>query len=360
MSKVSNLIGILIPNNLWFCPYVTIYTKILDAEGFPYEIVSWCRDGKDEKGCVQFKDTRTFSNNVQRIIAYYRFSRFVKRTVVLRQYEKLIVFTPQLAFFIARLLKRNYYRKYIFDYRDLSIEQTGVFKRPFATVLKNSAANVISSPGFKTYLPRGLDYILSHNFNIDMVRNALRDVRPQENAEETKYIDVLTIGGIRDYSSNVQVIDALASKTCFTVRFVGRGHSAEALQAHAVSIGAHNVSFAGFYPKEKEAEYIVGCTFMNIFYPRQNSHDMALSNRFYSSLIYKKPMITTADTLQGNYTRDYQLGVAVKDCEGLDVKLKDFLEGVDKDQYAKRCNDLLASFVADYDRFENMVKKFIS
>lgn len=354
------MIGILIPNNLWFCPYVSIYTKILNDERISYEIVSWCRDGINETGCIQYKDTRTYSNNFQRLFSYYRFSRFIKKTVKLRRYDKLIVFTPQLAIFIALFLKHRYRGKYIFDYRDLSIEQMSVFKKTFTAVLRNSANNIISSPGFKTYLPTGFDYILSHNFNIDLVRGILKDGNSSVISTNTESIDVLTIGGIRDYESNVQVIDSLSNKQDFTVRFIGRGPSAEALQAHANDIGAMNVSFEGYYPKEKEAEYIAGCSFMNIFYPRLRSHDTALSNRFYNSLIYKRPMITTLDTTQGNYTQQYDLGVAIADCDGLGIKLKDFLQSMDKDGYARRCNELLSSFIADYDRFESVIKHFVS
>ena len=355
------MIGILIPNNLWFCPYVGIYTNILDYEGVPYEIVSWCRDGKIEMGCIQYKDSNTYSNIVSRLLSYYRYSLFVRKSVKHKKYEKLIVFTPQLAIFLAGFLRRHYRGRYIFDYRDLSIEQHFIFKKPFLTVLNNSAVNVISSPGFREYLPPGYDYVLSHNFNINKVRQVLNsadNTLPPTLSLES--IDVLTIGGIRDYDSNVQGIDSLSNKKGFKVRFIGRGPSATALQTHAESIGAHNVLFEGFYPKENEAAYIEGCTFMNIFYPRLNSHDTALSNRFYNSLIYKKPMITTADTTQGDYARDYSLGVAIEDCDNLDLILKDFLSQMDSELYVQRCNELLSSFVADYEKFECLVKQFVS
>ena len=354
------MIGILIPNNLWFCPYVGIYTSILDRDDVSYEIVSWCRDGKDEQKCIQYKDLNTYPSMLSRLLSYYKYSRFVKKIVKQKKYEKLIVFTPQLAIFIAGFLKHHYKDKYIFDYRDLSIEQQGVFKKPFRTVLDNSRVNVISSPGFKTYLPKGYDYVLSHNFNIDKVRQVLNNDSFIPPILPSNSIDVLTIGGIRDYDSNVKVIDALSNKQGFTIRFVGRGPSAEALQIYAESVGSNNVQFEGYYPKEKEAEYIEGCTFMNIFYPRLHSHDTALSNRFYNSLIYKKPMITTADTTQGNYARDYSIGVAVENCDGLDLVLKDFLRDIDIQQYSKRCNDLLSSFVADYSKFEGIIKQFVS
>lgn len=354
------MIGILIPNNLWFCPYVNIYTNILVKEQIPYEIVSWCRDGKNEKGCIQYKDTKKHNNAIGRLLSYFRYALFVKKIVKQRQYKKLIVFTPQLAIFIAGFLKHEYKGRYIFDYRDLSIEQKTFFKRPFLIVLKNSVANVISSPGFKKYLPSDFDYILSHNFNIDIVRKMLNRTGETCISFNKDHIDVLTIGGIRDYDSNVQVINSLYNKPNFTIRFVGKGPSAKALHSHSQNIVAKNIYFEGYYPKELEAKYIEECTFMNIFYPRLPSHDSALSNRFYNSLIYKRPMITTAETTQGDLALKFGLGVAVKNCDNLDNDLISFLQTMDEDLYVQRCNFLLSSFVDDYERFEYLVKEFIS
>ena len=351
-------VGIIVPNNLWFCPYVQIYRSILDSENVSYDIITWCRDGKDEEGCIQYKTSAKTSNPFMKLYYYYSFASFIKRTVKENKYDKLIVFTPQVGIFISSFLKRNYKRKYIFDYRDLSIEQSSCFKKSFTRLLDNSAANVISSPGFKQYLPQGYNYILSHNFDIAIVKKAL-DNNSIEVTTLPDSIDVLTIGGIRDYESNVQVIDALANKEGFTVRFVGRGPSADSLKVHTDELGANNVTFEGFYPKEKEKEYVAECTFLNIFYPRKPSHDTALSNRFYNSLIYRKPMITTADTTQGNYASMYKVGVALTDCSNLEKDLKEYLKNVDQKKYAKQCDALLNEFVADYEKFYNMVCKFI-
>lgn len=351
-------VGIIVPNNLWFCPYVQIYRSILDSEKVPYDIITWCRDCKDEAGCIQYKTEIKTSNPFIKLYSYYSFASFIRRTIKENKYDRLIVFTPQVGIFISSFLKKKYKGKYIFDYRDLSIEQSFCFKRPFTRLLKNSAANVISSPGFEQYLPKGYNYILSHNFDIAIVKKAL-DNNSMVVTPLRKTIDVLTIGGIRDYESNVQVIDALANKEGFSVRFVGRGPSADSLKKRAVDIGASNVTFEGFYPKEKEKEYVEECTFLNIFYPRKPSHNTALSNRFYNSLIYRKPMITTADTTQGNYASKYKVGIAITDCSNLDNDLKEYIKNVDQKEYTKQCDVLLNEFIADYEKFYNMFCEFI-
>lgn len=351
-------IGIVTPNNLWFCPYVQIYTSVLEEKKIPYDIITWCRDGKDEERCIQYKKTKIANNPFLKIFSYYSFASFVKKKIKTNKYDKLIVFTPQIGIFISSFLKKYYKGKYIFDYRDLSIEQKPFFKKNFLRLLNNSAVNVISSPGFKKYLPKEYDYIISHNFDVNAVKKAL-DNDTQINLSKTGKIDVLTIGGIRDFESNVQVINALGNKEGYTVRFVGRGPSAESLKAHAEKKGAMNVSFLGFYPKEKEKEYIEECTFVNIFYPRRPSHDTALSNRFYNSLIYCKPMLTTANTTQGDYAIKYNIGVALDNCNNLTEVLKVYLDSVDVEHYLENRKILLNDFLLDYNKWENVIKDFV-
>lgn len=348
-------IGIITPANLWNCPYVDIYRRILDKEHIQYDIITWCRDGIDEEGCIQFKSQK-IGNPIQKFLSYFAFASFLRKTIRANRYDKLIVFTPQTGIFISSFLEKYYKHKYIFDYRDLSIEQKWYFKRPFLRLLDNSVANVISSPGFKRCLPKR-DYLLSHNFDINAVKNAIGK-RDDTQFGTEDIIDVLTIGGIRDYSSNVQVLDALANNARFNIRFVGKGGAAVLLEEHSKQHQIKNVSFVGFYRKPEEAEYVRQSTFMNIFYPRIITHDTALSNRFYNSLIYRKPMIVTKDTCQGDYAEKYNVGVSLKDCSNIESELISFMRQ-DYDAYAERCDNLLEGFLKDHELFEETVMSFI-
>ena len=244
------------------------------------------------------------------------------------------------------------------DYRDLSIEQKLGFKQLFAIMLKYSCANVISSPGFKRCLPKR-KYFLSHNFDERAAQNALKYSAIENGFGLDKNIDVLTIGAIRDYSSNIEIVKALVNKKGFSVRFVGRGQgTVERLKEYCYEVNANNVSFVGGYDKPEEPSYIESCTFMNIFYPRIITHDTALSNRFYNSLIYRKPMIVTKDTVQGDYAEKYNVGIAIKDCGNLENALKSFIEQ-DYHNYCKRCDSLLREFLNDQYDFVEAVKQFV-
>lgn len=103
-----------------------------------------------------------------------------------------------------RFSTKQSYQLHMLDYRDLSIEQNAGFKQLYSIMLRYSCTNVISSPGFKRCLPKR-KYYLSHNFDAKAIRKLL------ESEKESAFnviggIDVLTIGTIRDYSSNIEVV----------------------------------------------------------------------------------------------------------------------------------------------------------
>lgn len=348
-------IALITPNNIWFSPYVKIYTRKFDELNVEYDIISWNREGRLEEG-IQYNHQLKSRNPIVLLWAYMKFASFVRKTVRKNNYDKLIVFTPQSAIFLAGFLKRKYKDKYIFDYRDLSLEQKAIFKKPFLTVLQNSAANVISSPGFKQYLPQGFNYIISHNFDINVVKEAItRNGTPLG----TNGISVLTIGAIRK-DMNPEVIDALGNKDGVNLSFVGKGPASKELEDYVNLKGYKNIEFTGFYQKAEEPQIIAKCNFINIFYPQIPSHQTAVSNRFYNSLIYKRPMIVTKDSTQGDYAEKYNIGLAITDCHDLDIKLKSYLESLDYPSYCKRCNELLHELLKDYDEWKKIIVTFVN
>ncbi len=351
--KVALILG----TNIWFSPYVSIYTRFLDVHGINYDIISWSRDGSKEDGISFEQSVSSTTSKFKKLSLYFLYISFVKEKVKEGNYDKLIVFTPQIAIYLSLFLKRNYRNRYIFDFRDLSIEQNSLLKPFFRRVLKNSYANVISSPGFKKYLPTGYDYLISHNFNVDDVKTCLSSSHPNSIALDKQVI--LTIGGIRDYVSNSMLLGALANKSQVQIQFIGKGPAVQLLQNYAEKNGVKNIVFEGYYPKEKEKEYIKKCTYMNIFYPRKPSHDTALSNRFYNSLIYKRPMIVTYNTIQGDYVEKYQVGLSIIDCSGLSEKLQEWYKMNDYKDFCERCNFLLREFLVDQKAFEVMLDNFL-
>lgn len=349
-------VALIIPGSLWYAPYVRIYTRILDNTNTSYSIISWNREGDDKPEGIQYQKKCPNGHYSAGYSAYKGYLSFIKNQISKYRFDRIIVFGPQMTCLLAPYLLRKFRGRYMIDYRDLSIDQRFGFKQLFSIMLRFSCANVISSSGFLKCLPKR-SYFLSHNFDVNAVKEAINTPLQGSFYCEGE-IRILTIGAIRDYSSNIEVVKALANKKNINMQFVGKGDGAIQIERYCKENDVKNISFVGFYRKQEEKSYVKDCSFMNIFYPRVITHDTALSNRFYNSLIYKKPMIVTKNTTQGDYVEKYQVGIAMENCNNIEYELRCFLN-LDYLSYVKRCNCLLESFLKDQEDFERAVKRFV-
>lgn len=351
-------IGLILAGNIWYSPYINIYTQILDKLGVKYDIISWNRDGTDDEKGFQYFEKHVKRNPMSKFSSYIKYASFVKKNVETNRYDKLIIFGSHIGIFLSEFLRKKYPKQYIFDFRDLSIEQLPIFNYFFKNVVKYSWVNVLSSFGFKKVLPKEYEYILSHNFNVDIVRETLSNQSIKELHKGS--INVLTIGGIRNIEANMEVVKALENKDDFEISFVGKGNAADIIKDYAHKNNISNISFVGYYPKEKEQDYVKECTFMNIYFPKVISHSTILSNRLYLALIHKKPMLVTSNSTQSYYVERYQLGLSLDNCNNLDVKIKEYLDTLDYTAFCERCNTLLEIFLKDYKVLETKITEFVT
>lgn len=348
-------VGLLLPANVFFCPYSTIFSNLLEKWGVDYDIICWDKAGRDEVAdYIYRKRILGSSSSLEKLYYYYKYARFIKKCIKNVHYDKLVVFGPQIGIFLYPFLNRYYKKRFILDYRDLSIEQR--FKGVYKKLLQISGLNTISSPAFQKCLPEGFEYVISHNINDSLTREALKKEAP---FCEKSSITVLTIGAIRDLDQNIELMNALAFNDKFRIQFVGKSDLSDVIKGYADEHKISNASFVGFYKKEEEGSYVGKATFLNIYYPRKLSHDTAISNRFYNSLIYCKPMIVTKDTIQGDLAEKYNVGIAISDCEGLADKLIEYQRTFNWEAYMKGRNALLKLIIEQQDEFIEMFQSFI-
>ncbi|MBQ7461959.1 MAG: capsular biosynthesis protein [Bacteroidaceae bacterium] len=358
-------IGLLLPTNIAYAPYLKIYTNVLDQmEHVEYDIIYADKKGLNEDAKYPFR-VKTDDNvgKIQKLIYYYRFSRFILKALRKEKYDKLIVFGPQVALFMPHYLHKHYKNRFIMDYRDLSIEQS--FMGTYRKILDDSSYNMISSPGFKEYLPKREDYIVSHNFDITTLEEAIKDVKdtPYHLAKtpEGKY-NVMNVGGIgiRHVEQDKEIIQALANDDRFVVTFSGRGFGVPVLEEYVNEHQIKNVAFTGYYDKKDEPEIVKKATFIMIYNSLDANPRTAISNRFYNSIMFRKPMLTRLGTIQGDYAKDYGMGVAVPDTNQLSNELVRFFEEFDWEQYEKQRLILLNRFKDDYQVFKDALMAFAS
>lgn len=349
-------VAIVVLGNLWVSPYVNIYKGILDELGVDYDVILWDRDGSDSGTDYAFSSNRVdLKSPITKLRYYFKYADYIKKMVRQKGYERLIVSGPHLGILLSSLLTKEYKGRYIMDYRDLAVEQYPILWQCFDKVLANSFSNVISSPGFRNYLPKRHTYLVSHNFNINSV-----DASAVSSYNSASPVNILTIGYIRNYDSNVRVLDALANNNNYRLSFVGVGSAVDGLKQFAEAHDIKNVSFSGFYKKEQERAIVEGCSFINILFPTDAEHSTIMSNRFYLALLHKRPVIVTSGSTQAGFVQKYNLGVVVSnDCANLDALIVSYLSNFDYEAFCDRCNALLALFMEDYKMLRESVSAFV-
>ena len=351
-------VAIIILGNTWVCPYVNTYKRIFESIRCAYDVILWDRDGSDATVPVRYSSGgANLANPLVKAYHYLKYADFIKKTIQKNGYDRLVVSGPHLAILLSAVLRKKYKGRYIIDYRDISVEQHLLLGGVYSKVLESSFCNVISSPAFKEYLPREYDYLISHNFDVN------RAIRSMECEKRTMTVvpplNVLTIGYIRNYYSNVKIIQSLGDNDNYRLNFVGRGDAAVALEEYATSNGISNICFSGFYKKEDEPSIVEECHFINIFFPDDVVHSAIMSNRFYLALIHKRPMIVNAGSVQATYVEKYALGVVYDGCGNLDAEIKSFLTNFDYATFCKNCNELLAIFVQEHRALECAVAALV-
>lgn len=350
--------AIIILGNTWVCPYVNTYKHILDKKGCAYDVILWDRDGSDADAKFAFSaENANLDNPLVKAACYVRYARFIRRVVRENKYDRLVISGPHLAILLSSFLRKGYKGRYLVDYRDISIEQKPFLYGIYSKVLADSYCNVISSPGFIKYLPGKYEYLLSHNFDIEKAVNSLVAEMPA--FEPDVPLKVLTIGAIRNFESNVRVLESLGNNDAYRLSFVGRGEASGRLKEYALLHNVRNVEFAGYYKKEDEVAIVNECSFINIVFPNDIKHSVIMSNRFYLALVHKKPVLVTAGSTQAALVEKYALGVVVSDCKEIDAGIRKYLSEFDYCEFCKRCNSLLSVFIEDYNALERAVGEFV-
>ena len=341
-------------------PYINSYIEILEKNSIQYEIIYWNRDLNDiENMPSNYIPYNVSCNNAlpryRRIFSALKYYHFIINQTHYKKYSHVIVFTLGIAVLIGRLLKK-YKGNYILDIRDYSaILKLNFLDNYVKKIISESAFTVISSEGFKDWLPKGKEcrYLITHNIGKELIW-ASRPFRPVSPVSKCK---LLTIGQIRDAMANKWVISELGHLSQYELIFAGFGLAVDELREFTENGGYGNVIFTGKYNKADEGEIVRNCDMINIFFMHGTNSDTLMSNRFYLSVLHRKPMIVREGTYQATIVKKFHIGVVVNNSESLSNQIEKYWSSFDVDLYTKGCQAFLDLVLQDICQWE---KKFLT
>ena len=347
-------VGLILGANIEYAPYVQNYIKILKELKIDYKVIEYKKVDLENKlsNIISFKDNSNTNSILGKIIGYIKFKNFLKLKILEEKFDFLVLFTPQIYFLgMSNFFQKHYFKKYILDIRDYNI----IFRNTFILkkLIKNSKYTVISSKGFKKWLPTNLKYIIDHNINEKEVDTIF------SNNLNTSKIKILNCGVIRSFEQNLYLIRTLKDSKNIEIEYRGESVISKRLKKFVEENKIKNVSFYGYYRKENENYYIEKSNFLNIMQTDDFLSRYALPNRFYKALLLKKIIIATSGNYVGNLVEKYNLGIVLNKNlseKFLEDKIKEYLNNFNAESFNIRCNNILKKIYLEKNIFEKILK----
>lgn len=338
------------PSNILYMPYLENYTNILETNSVNYTIINWDRLHIEESSKYRYIDDK--STHRKNIVDYYKYSLFIKDILKREEFDKVVVFGLQLSFFIGRHLRRKYGNEYIVDIRDYNILNKYF---SFNNVISNSYFSVISSPGFKEWLPNG-DYVVNHNTNIKEVSEAVFNCVDDDSQYNVSYI-----GAIRDLEINRALISGLKDSNKIILEYHGDGINRGELEDFKNINNIKNVKFTGRYEKKDEEELYYRSDLINVIrYGDNEINKAALPNRLYDSLHYAKPFIAYEGNTLADIIKENKLGLVISNFDNIEYQIVNYLDSYDRLEYLQNRNKYLEEVINENSVFEECFVKFIT
>lgn len=294
---------IILSDNVYLTPYLSYYTNLLEQNSIDYDVMYW---DKNKNEFISNDKYYRFSINksgyINKLIGYIKYKHMILRQISKKSYDLIIPLHPQTSFIIYKKLIKKYHKKYIFDIRDYSYEKYCLYRKIQKKLINNSLLNVISSPGYKKFLPQG-NYYICHNVpnekNINVYQTSRRDTN--------KKIQISYIGLIRFMEQNIKIINFFKNDSRFQLNFVGT--NSKKIEEYCKKNNIKNVTLIDTFPKNKTLEYYKQADIiMNLYGNNTPLLNYALSNKLYYSACLYKPILVCPKTYMSEIVSKYNLG----------------------------------------------------
>ena len=351
------MVGIILYGPFELAPYAKKYMSILTELGIEYDLIGWRRDEEAYyRGMNVFmyegRSAGRYSSVLSKIAPALGYRRFVKLVVKKRGYDRLIILTTQTALLISDVLLKKYRGKYIFDYRDKSYEYIKPYSMLVNALIAASMETVISSEWFADNLTDKKKYILAHNLQKEFLSYRKSECVKKNDGEK---LIAGYIGALRSYEYHKWLIDCFKNDKRFDFHIYGCGDDVERLKEYSKRLD--NIFIHGAYLESEKYDIMESFDIMCYNYPYSYVNDGAVANKYYDSLIMKKPMFVNSKTVLGRFIAENQMGVAVEENK-FDIcdKIYAWYIKFDPAEFVRTCDMYLDKYIEEDKAFYRQIK----
>lgn len=352
-------ICIVTPRSINDSPCLEKYRKIIDE---PYDIIYWAKDSSNNECGAEnsFKYSGKVpveGGKLSKIKHYFLLMNFAKKIIKQNKYEILIVYPTQMAWLLRSLLRGKYKGKYLLDIRDYAGENNLIIGRLTAEAVKNSGLCTITSPAYSNYLPKGCDYVVSHNLQ-EINAELIKSYRTRE-FDKNKPIVLSFIGTIRFLAQQKKIISIFGNDSRFIVKYIGRG--SEALKEFCEAGNYKNIELVGQFDRSELGNFYMGTDMaINAYGNEDPALVYALSNKLYSAALMGMPVLASPNTYTAEIVEKYNFGYAIDlDDPNCADELFNYFQGLDRDKLIAGCDAFMSKVYGEEQQYKDAVRKFL-
>lgn len=305
MGKIA-IVGF---HNLHLMQFLYKYTEIFDRNNIEYDVLYWERD--EVQYPIKFKGTpikysyitSNYMPKWKKILGYLKCRKFFINQIKKNKYDKIILLTTQTAIALSPLVLARYKERFVFDFRDLTMEKLPPYKAVEMQLIKNAAFVSISSPSFVDFLSFEGDYVLSHNCKNLIVNK--KDMSKDEPIRITFW------GMVRQEAFQKRICDKFGNDNRFFLSYHGEGCT-EQLDEYCREKGYNNICFTGRYYPEDIENFVADTDILLNLYENEGKQEHALTVKLYDGIRYQLPMIVAKDSFMQRYLKEYSFVLPVE------------------------------------------------
>lgn len=356
------MIGIIYIQEINNCPFLSKYTDILDKLDEPYKVIYWNRNINKSiinvirtKKHIEYQKYQNLLNpRWEKLFGFLRFKLFLNKEI--RDCDKLILLTTMSSILVVDKLWR-YKKNYIFDFRDPSLERNMIFKMILKYIIKFSRFTCISSPAFTEILPKN-EYCISNNFRYKDIEISKREKFTFTKRNEGR-INLVYFGAVREYEHICKQIELFAEDERFDVYYYGDGDSYSRVKSYADEKKYSNIHVMGRYCNDEKFKFLNDTDIINNHYPGDKDYPLCVSNKYYDSIIYKRPLLSNIGGIDAKNADSAGIGIALslEDKQDLDT-LYHWYQSLTENEFLENCKKELNRVLVEDKQYLYQIESF--
>lgn len=345
-----------------YMPYLKLYLENLSREKNEIHLVYWNRDEQAEDlSSVEGLHLHEFKSyqedevsKLSKIKNFIKFKKFVK-SILKDKFDFIIVLQSVTAVLLFDILVSDRFKeKYIYDYRDSTYENIGIYKNLVSKLVNCSHTTFVSSKGFEKYLPESKRIKFTHNIlseDFDYLNVQ------KESKSSSEKIRIGFWGFLREEAVNLKIIEKIAQDERFELHYYGREQkTARNLKKFVSDNAIKNVFFHGEYEPNEKYEFLKNTDIIHNLYSGDKMLS-ATSNKFYDGIVFKKPQFCMPGSYMGNNVRKAGTGIEIDPySDSFTDELYEYYQNINEEAFIKNCNTALEEIIKEQNEVISVIK----